>query len=766
MKTTIFNSLLSLSLLTSVQADEVLYFSMEESTSPLVDAVGNLEAASIDTGHVYEEDGPAGFGKAIGLTENGSWQFSQADSAVMRDLGNDFSVAVWVNLDSALIATKTGTNSLLNRVVGDDVGWDADGWAMGVWDDGRVRFTKNGIVDIDLGDIGAVPTDEWAHIAATVSSAEGSKLFVNGVPVGSNGNTASCNTGSGNNGELDIWGIGRTYGIGESQWFAGKMDELHVFNHVLTEGEVADLMVVPRDPALVTNLLVIKNVGGGMQTVTLTIDNDGENNDLNLTGVTFSGADAADFSQETLPGAISPGGQGDLGIAFTPSGGGRTYTTTALIASNDPQKPSFEVTIEVTVLDPLIRAEGDLDFGDAVAASMTRDVTVYNDGLTQALQVTAARVTGDRAAFFSVAPTSATVAPGESMTLTVTFDPAAADGRFDSRLELDSNDNSNPTLGLDIAAGVPFGPSSGHLVSHYTFDQSTALGNDSGTFNLDGTASGDAIFTDDSRVGGGALLLDGADDYVTVSGADEFATLNNNGVGFTVAAWVCLDENSFGPARIFSTYMDFGFTPEGWGVGFGNAEGTALLATTYGRIDYVSPEASKPATGEWHHVAYVYRNSPIDEVEFFVDGVSVGSTTSGGTDGLIDSTTGFAIGGIGIPGDPQNFYGKLDDLRIYDVELANPDIVELANAVALAGGLKIVATSHSATSFELTWNSLSGRQYAVSRSYDDPITGLSALETWEELDSSVIGTQGTTTYTDSDLPSGVGRVFYRVSETP
>jgi len=766
MKAIILNPLLTFSLLASIQAEEVLYFSMEDSSSPLIDAIGNLEASAVDTGHIYEADGPPGFGKAIGLTDNGSWQLSQSDSAVMRDLANDFSVAVWVNLDSTLAGTKTGANSALNRVVGDDEAWDADGWAMGVWNDGRVRFTKNGIIDIDLGNAGAVPFGEWAHIAATVSSTEGSKLFVNGVPVGSNANTVDCNTGLGQNGILDIWGIGRTYGLGEAQWFAGQMDELRVFNHVLTEGEIADLMVVPRDPALVTNLLVAENGNGLAQTLTLLIDNDGENNDLNITEVTFTGTDAGDFAQGTLPGTISPGGQDNLEISFTPSSGSKTYTTTALIASNDPQKPSFEVMIEVTINDPVIRVEGDLDFGEIVASPASRNITVSNDGLSEDLQVSGVRITGFRGAFYSVTPTNTTIAPGGSTNLAVTFDPAGEEGIFNAIIEIDSNDAANATVGLDATASIPFGPSSGHLVSHFTFDQSTQLGDDSGTFDLDGTTEGDAAFTSESRVGGGALLLDGFDDYILLNGAAEYSTLDDNGVGFTVASWVCPDENAFGNARIMSTYMNGGFTAEGWGVGFGNAEGTALLATTYGRLDYLSPEISRPALGEWHHVAYVYRNNPIDEVEFFVDGVSVGTTPTTGPTGMIDSTTGFAIGGIALPENPQNFFGKLDDLRIYDVELSNDDIIALANAVALDGEIQIVSTQHLGDSFELTWNSLPGRSYAVSRSYDDPISGLSALVTWEELDDSVSATGDTTTYTDSNLPAGIKRVFYRVSNAP
>lgn len=768
MKTWLKPTLIPFAFLVPLGAEEVLYLSMDSTASPLVDAIGSRPASAVDTGHLYEVPGPPGFGNAVGLDNNGSWQFSPTDSAVMRELANDFSVAVWVYLDSDLIAVKAGINPQYNRVVGDDEAWDADGWSMGVWNDGRVRFTKNGIIDIDLGQAGAVPTDEWAHLAATVSSTEGCKLFVNGVPVGSHPNTTGCNTGPGRNGNLDVWALGRSYGIDQAQWFAGRMDELHVFSHVLTEGEVADLMVVPRDPALVTKLIVSETGVNKSQNLTLTIDNDGENNDLTITGVTFSGGDAADFSEGTLPGAISPGGQDILEINLTPSAGPRVYTTTALIASNDPQKPSFEVSIEVEILDPLIRVEGDLDFGVISENPVSRVVTVFNDGVTQNLLVTNVTVTGPRGAFYSVAPSTATVAPGESTTFNVTLDPEGLLGsRFDGDLEISSNELSRPTFLLPVTAQTEFGPPERHLVSHYTFDQSAEVGRDLGLFGLDGSVVGDATYTADSRVGGGALLLDGDGDSLLLGGGTEFSGLDDNGVGFTVAVWACLDEVALGNMRIVSTSMPGGFTAQGWGVGFGTVESGNLLATTYGRLDYRSPAGSPYTPGQWHHLAYVFRNSPINEVEYFIDGVSVGTAVSSpATTGLNDTGDGFAIGSLDLPGNAQGFSGKLDDLRIYNIELSGEVIASLASNEILEGGLRIISTEVLEGSFRLTWNSLPGRSYVVSRSYDDPNIGLNALGNWEEIAVGIEANEETTSFTDANLPAGVSRVFYRVGESP
>ena len=49
----------------------------------------------------------------------------------------------------------------------------------------------------------------------------------------------------GNNGEEDIWGVGRTYGNGEAQWFGGLIDELRVYANVLDEEDIEGLMIPP-----------------------------------------------------------------------------------------------------------------------------------------------------------------------------------------------------------------------------------------------------------------------------------------------------------------------------------------------------------------------------------------------------------------------------------------------------------------------------------------------------------------------------------------
>lgn len=230
----------------------IAHYNMEDSGSPLTDQVGGQTAVAADSGHAYGVAGPAGFGNAVSLSGNGSWQISAADSQEI-DLANNFTVASWVYLDSAILASKTGLNSNVNRIIGDDVAWDRDGWSFGVFNS-TMRFTKNGVIDADDPSGTPVPVDQWVHLAATIDSTTGITFYLNGVATGTNGNTANNFTGVGNNGVDDPYGIGRSYGNGQAQWFPGSLDEIRVYDNVLSASEISAL-TIPEPSSLLLGFL-------------------------------------------------------------------------------------------------------------------------------------------------------------------------------------------------------------------------------------------------------------------------------------------------------------------------------------------------------------------------------------------------------------------------------------------------------------------------------------------------------------------------------
>ncbi len=75
--------------------------------------------------------------------------------------------------------------------------------------------------------------------------------------------------------------------------------------------------------------------------------------DLNISGVSFSGADAGSFTTGTAPSTLTPGQSGQVTFTFDPSGAApRVYSADLEIASDDPASPTV-IPVSVEVVTPL-----------------------------------------------------------------------------------------------------------------------------------------------------------------------------------------------------------------------------------------------------------------------------------------------------------------------------------------------------------------------------------------------------------------------------
>jgi len=750
-------------------ASEILYFSMEEDSGSVFDQVANKEAVPVDFGHLYMAEGPPGFGDAVTIDDNGSWQLSAEDSAGLRNLVNNFTVAAWLYLDSEILDLKSGLNSNLNRFIGDDVGWDRDGWAMGVFNTGQVRFTKNGIIDVDLGGAGTFPLDEWAHFAATVSSENGVTLYVNGEIVGTNENTSDLFNGTGDNGEDDPYAIGRAYGDGEEQWFGGKIDEVRVFDTVLDTGQVQALLVPLRDPALVANNSANFAANGAVTILDIPLSNDGESLDLRVTGASFTGPDAGDFSlATTTPHIIAPGASSNLQVNFTPSNGPGDYETTITVQSNDPQRTNFEVNLTATVRDPWLVIEGGTDLGSLASnpGPVVTMVTVRNSGGTETLEISDVLSTGTNEDLFTINNFPTSIAPGATADIEITFNPGNKEGRLRGELEIESNNSEESVQFVQLDSRVLFADLDSHLVSRFAFDNPDVPGADSGTFGNDAAIFGDVALVGEAEaaIGSGAAIFDGDGDYLEAGDAEDYASLLDDGEGFTVAAWVCPASVNNGPQRIVSTFSTTGGGPAGWECGYTRNAISTLFGTAFSFADYPQTGVpSGPTVDQWSHLAYVFSGAPTRSVEFFVDGVSIATTVASeqniGIDpdgtlliGTRDTTTGL-------------FVGKMDDLRIYDAELTVTDIENVIDSDGVAPPLdppRITSVSLDSGNVTLVWESNPEKVYTIERSFND--TGKSALRDWDEIVTGIPSAGATSTYEDTSLPANLEQAYYRVIE--
>jgi hypothetical protein len=166
-------------------------------------------------------------------------------------------------------------------------------------------------------------------------------------------------------------------------------------------------------------------------------------------------------------------------------------------------------------------------------------------------------------------------------------------------------------------------------------------------------AAGDAqIDTSQSKWGGSSLLVDGTVDLIATATSADFDFGSGD---FTIEGW----------ARTAGTPGTTGCLVGRWGSA-GNRQFVVAVASSrrmYAsltadgttEIDIVSANDVFPTT-TWFHFAYVRNGSAL---ACYVDGVSVGSDTFGGT--MFSSSADVSIGGNAAN---QLFNGWIDDVRI------------------------------------------------------------------------------------------------------
>lgn len=660
------------------------------------------------SGTTTADSGPAAATGTIGanVTLGASGKFGKAftfnndaTQAGIVDMGNAtglfsaintskaVTISVWLKWTTPGVrdsAVFLGDNTASNRYL--DVGTVAA--SNGVY--GRIRNGVNsGYPDLFPTPAAALNTDQWHHVAYTASAVtQASQIYVDGILVGSTTTPAVVWPTLFNNFE-----IGRLGRSAPTDAYAGSVDELRIYDSVLTASEILALSQGPAgDPSLVVATTASFTGNGQATTFTIPFSNSGATQNLVLTAPTpivISGDNASLFTVSSYSNNVAPGASGEIKLGFNPSGSG-IFHSTLTIASNDSLVPSRQVAVTVEVIDPVaVVTPTSINFGSFASppTSESRDITITNTGGASALTIFDVVMNGSPA-FSSPVVLPVIIPAGQSKTVPIVFAPGGADGTFAGRVDLYMDGYNQTLVSVSLSADVKLVNPSGSLVSHFTFDNAANPGDDSGPLDNDGTVVGDAAWNADARVGSGALKLDGAGDLIdlgTSIGADYTSGLVDDSDGFTVTSWVNVPTTAtVDRTRFFSAYANGAATlTEGWGVGRRNTSG-ALIATTMGRADYLAPNASAPAAGSWHHYAYVFRNVPVNRVDFYIDGVLTNSLTSA-TTGFNDATTvGFAIGALGRSNAMESFDGLLDDLRIYDRELGAANILDIYNAATVS----------------------------------------------------------------------------------
>jgi len=238
--------------------------------------------------------------------------------------------------------------------------------------------------------------------------------------------------------------------------------------------------------------------------------------------------------------------------------------------------------------------------------------------------------------------------------------PTSIDGTDITGATIDGQDVKEITIdGQVVFTAIP---DSG--VARYNFEDDSDTTTATDTFNNnDGTING-PTYTTDAQVGD--FALDFTSGNVDISIIDSFITSP-----VSVAAWAKADSTD-------GFVFDHGSTR--FVIGFNVQDSNGLEFTIFDGSSYSTISSGDNATGVYYHMVAVFDASVTPEMEFYVDGSSVGTNTvsqigSGKQQTVIGSKTDNA--------GATDFDGRIDDVKIYDKALSDAEVSNLFSSESI-----------------------------------------------------------------------------------
>lgn len=338
---------------------------------------------------------PGKFGTAFTFnndaTQNGIVDMGNA-TAVFTALNASqaMTVSVWLKWSPGTgardCAVFLGTDTATARYV--DVGTTTAG--------GMYGRTRNGndsgapFAGLDAGT--ALNDGQWHHVAYTTNATtDVTQIYVDGAQIGTT-TTPVFTFPAFNNFE-----IGRLGRSGPTDAFAGSIDELRIYDRVLSYSEIGQLAGVVIDPVATVQQTAV-DFGSlpapSLQTRTVTVKNEGASNNLSVTDVQVFG-DLAFTTTQVLPVVIPPGASRDVSVTFDPGSAEGNFSGIMEIYTNAQTGSYFNLPLsaEVKLANPGANLVSHFTFDDEInlgkdSGSLQNDGTVVGD----AKRTTSARV--------------------------------------------------------------------------------------------------------------------------------------------------------------------------------------------------------------------------------------------------------------------------------------------------------------------------------------------------------------------------------------
>ena len=494
----------------------------------------------------------------------------------------------------------------------------------------------------------------WAHLAATFDGAT-VRLYVNGAQVASRAQTTPL---AATTGTLQIGGDSYP-----DEFFAGRIDEVRVYNRALTQAEIqADM-----------NTAVGSGTPNTAPTITA-IANQVTNEDAPTSAIGFTVGDA-----QTAAGSLTLSGSSNNttlvpngNIVFGGSGASRSVTVTPAANRNGM------ATITVTVSDGQLSTPTSFQLtvntvNDApTITSMANQTTTSGTAVGPITFTVGDAETAAGSLMVNGSSSNPTLVPngnivfgGTGANRTVTVTPAAGQtGNASITVTVSDGPSNTPTSFQLTVNATP----SGGLVAVYGFNEGsgTAVADVSGNSNH-GTVSG-ATWTTAGRFGS-ALVFNGANAVVTIPNSASLRLTT----GMTLEAWVYPTSAPTGWRAVVDKNVDgyylMASTDQGNRPGVGGT-------FTAGNQNTFAP--SELAVNTWAHLAATFDGAT---VRLYVNGAQVASRAQ--TTPLAATTGTLQIGGDSYP--DEFFAGRIDEVRVYNRALTQAEIQADMNT-AVGGG--------------------------------------------------------------------------------
>ncbi|MGK0185446.1 MAG: hypothetical protein ACI9R3_001224 [Verrucomicrobiales bacterium] len=590
----------------------------------------------------------------------------------------------------------------LRKVMGHDNG----GWDRTIGLDNRNAgdpFRYTSFIGNGRPVIGELPgpesTDDWTFFAAVYDDDNAEVTVYVDLDASTTGDELEFSTEPTAFGDgFPELSIGSIRPDATNEGWVGLIDNAFIFGAALSAEQITfmrDLGSPFQPPAEDPDLLIsLPSLGAlnrdpAMQSFIAALSNGGVDEILTISGASISGPDADRFTLGDVPASLAPGASGEIPFTFDSKGQTGDYSAILEVMSDDPSQPSLRLSLNVTVvppdpLDPVLMFVTEDPFAGLPVntGAITRQITVSNTGAAQPLVISAAAISGEGAASFSIISGPADpIAPGATGIYEIGFDPQGNAGTFIASLDLVSTNASGRFGSLDITATVPLDPNNlaQALIGFWSFDDpDNPLNDDSGkenTLEMDGS---DPIYGADTG-------FDGTGGFEFLGAEHLIAPIDINPdvePVMTWGAWVKATNIDPGLRKIMGS--DNGGWDRTIGLDNRNADDPFRYSSFIGNGRPVVGDLPGPESeDDWTFIAAAY-DEAAGEVTVYVD---IDSTTT--DDALVVATEPtafnpsldtFSIGSLRPDNTAEAWVGCIDNPFIFRAVLGLDDITAIRDA--------------------------------------------------------------------------------------